>query len=91
MNTTLAHMLKKGVLVFFDDILVYNSTLEAHVNHLLHMLQLLAHDKWQVKYSKCAFAKRQIDYMGACHIRTRSIHRPFQNWSNQKMATSRKC
>lgn len=31
MNTTLAPLLRKGVLVFFDDILVYSATLEEHV------------------------------------------------------------
>lgn len=32
MNTTLAPLLRKGVLVFFDDILVYSATLEEHVH-----------------------------------------------------------
>jgi hypothetical protein len=41
MNTTLAPMLRKGVLVFFDDILVYSSSLEEHVNHLHQIFQLL--------------------------------------------------
>jgi hypothetical protein len=41
MNTTLAPMLRKGVLVFFDDILVYSSSMEEHVNHLHQIFQLL--------------------------------------------------
>jgi hypothetical protein len=52
------------VLVFFNDILVYSGTLEDHVLHLKQVLQLLAQDKWQVKYSKCSFAQRQIDDLG---------------------------
>jgi hypothetical protein len=34
MNTTLASLLRKCVLVFFDDILVYSPTLESHTHHL---------------------------------------------------------
>jgi hypothetical protein len=48
MNMTLAPLLRKGVLVFFDDILVYSSTLD-HVRQLEQVLQLLAQDKWKVK------------------------------------------
>jgi hypothetical protein len=28
------------------------------------VLQLLQQDKWQVKFSKCSFAQRKIDYLG---------------------------
>jgi hypothetical protein len=41
MNATLTPCLRKSALVFFDDILVYSSTLEDHVTHLQQVLQLL--------------------------------------------------
>jgi hypothetical protein len=41
MNTTLAPLLRKCCLVFFDDILIYNPTMVAHVDHLQQVLQLL--------------------------------------------------
>jgi hypothetical protein len=31
MNATLAPLLRKGALVFFDDILIYSASLEDHV------------------------------------------------------------
>lgn len=34
MNTTLKPLLRKCVIVFFDDILVYSSTWEEHLQHL---------------------------------------------------------
>jgi hypothetical protein len=49
--------------VFFDDILMYSSTLEQHVNQLSQVLQLLQQDKWHVKLSKFSFAQRKIDYL----------------------------
>lgn len=64
MNTTLAPQLRKCVLVFFDDILVYSATLEEHLVHLRQVLQLLTADKWSVKMSKCKFAQQQIVYLG---------------------------
>jgi hypothetical protein len=45
MNTTLAPLLRKYALVFFDDILVYSPTLDDHVKHLEQILQLLSQDK----------------------------------------------
>jgi hypothetical protein len=39
MNSTLAPFLRKFVLVFFDDILVYNESYEQHLQHLLQVFQ----------------------------------------------------
>ena len=64
MNSTLAPLLRRCVLVFFDDILVYSATFEEHLEHLKAVFQLLEQDKWQVKLSKCSFAKNNISYLG---------------------------
>jgi hypothetical protein len=52
------------VLVFSDDILIYSQSLEDHVIHLGEVLQLLRRDQWRVNMSKCAFATREISYLG---------------------------
>lgn len=64
MNTTLAPLLRKCVLVFFDDILVYSETFEDHLVHLRLVLQLLSKDQWLVKRSKCKFGQQQLLYLG---------------------------
>jgi hypothetical protein len=64
MNSTLAPLLRQCVLVFFDDILIYRPSLEAHLQHLQQVLTLLSQDKWQVKLTMCSFAQRSIDYLG---------------------------
>jgi hypothetical protein len=64
MNATLAPLLRKSVLVFFDDILVYSASYEEHFKHLEQIFQVLEKEKWRVKLSKCTFAKREISYLG---------------------------
>ena len=64
MNNTLLPVLRKFALVFFDDILVYSPSLEAHIEHLCVVLELLQKENWKVKLSKCTFATRSISYLG---------------------------
>lgn len=64
MNSTLAPLLRKCVIVFFDDILIYSKSYEEHLIHLQEVLSLLAKDQWHVKLSKCKFAQRKIGYLG---------------------------
>jgi hypothetical protein len=64
MNKTLAPILRHYALVFFDDILVYSKTWADHIQHLQSVFQLLWDDQWQIKLSKCAFARQEIAYLG---------------------------
>jgi hypothetical protein len=47
MNTTLTPLLRKSILVFFDDILVYISSFEAHLQHMYEVFSLLRVDQWK--------------------------------------------
>lgn len=49
MNTTLAPGLRRFVIVFFDDILVYGHTFEDHLEHLALVCSWLAVDKWKIQ------------------------------------------
>ncbi|KAK1679066.1 hypothetical protein QYE76_039914 [Lolium multiflorum] len=64
MNDSLAPVLRKFALVFFDDILIYSPTFELHLEHLSTVLSILQRDKWHVKLSKCAFAQQKVNYLG---------------------------
>ncbi|WVZ73357.1 hypothetical protein U9M48_021672 [Paspalum notatum var. saurae] len=64
MNSTLAPLLRKCVLVFFDDILIYSTSLEEHIGHLRMVLELLQQDQWKVKLSKCSFMQNKLTYLG---------------------------
>nr|KYP60178.1 Transposon Ty3-I Gag-Pol polyprotein [Cajanus cajan] len=64
MNDLFRPYLRKFVLVFFDDILVFSSNLEDHLIHLKSVLELLTTNQFFAKYSKCVFAEKSIAYLG---------------------------
>ena len=64
MNHLLKPYLRKFVLVFFDDILIYSLTLEKHLQHVDLLLQLLWKHKLFAKLSKCSFCKEEVEYLG---------------------------
>jgi hypothetical protein len=66
MNLTLAPLLRKSVLVFFDDILVYCKTYQDHVVHLEEVFNILQKEQWRVKLTKCSFALREVSYL--CYV-----------------------
>jgi hypothetical protein len=64
MNQLLQPFLRKCVLVFFDDILIYSKTEAKHCEHAKHILQVLRRNKIFAKLSKCVFGQQQIEYLG---------------------------
>lgn len=56
--------LRKFVLVFFDDILVYKKSKSEHLGHLREVLALLKQYQLFLKRSKCRFAMEEIEYLG---------------------------
>lgn len=64
MNKILAPYLRKFVLVFFDDILIYSKSATEHAQHLSLVLQLLRHHQLFAKPSKCVFGQDQVEYLG---------------------------
>ncbi|XP_042952144.1 uncharacterized protein K02A2.6-like [Carya illinoinensis] len=64
MNDVFKPYLRKFVLVFFDDILVYSKSRAEHLGHLSKVLSLLQQHSLYAKRSKCKFAVGEIDYLG---------------------------
>lgn len=64
MNKIFAPLLRKSVLVFMDDILVYSKTLEEHLDHLSQVFGILQEHKFFIKRSKCVFAQQELEYLG---------------------------
>lgn len=55
MNTDLSPTLRKYAVVFFDDILIFS---KSYMEYLASVLQIMKEKHWQVKMSKCDFAKQ---------------------------------
>lgn len=64
MNHVFKHLLRKYVLVFFDDILVYSKDLSSHLTHLEKVFQILQDNHLKVKLSKCSFGQPSVNYLG---------------------------
>lgn len=64
MNKVFKAYLRKFVLVFFDDILVYSNNLSDHVQHLVIVLEELRRHSLYANMSKCTFAAPQVEYLG---------------------------
>lgn len=56
--------LRKFVLVFFDDILVYCPNWQTHMSHLTTVLTVLCNNCFVANRQKCNFGLTSIDYLG---------------------------
>lgn len=56
--------MRKFLLVFFDDILVYNKDLEDHLKHLTIVLTILQENELYANHNKCQFAQEKVEYLG---------------------------
>jgi len=64
MNAVFRPYLRKFVLVFFDDILVYSRKLKEHLKHVRLVLEALKVHHLYAKASKCTFGSLEVDYLG---------------------------
>ncbi|KAM0905424.1 hypothetical protein ACQ4PT_017397 [Festuca glaucescens] len=64
MNDIFAPYIRKFVIVFLDDILIYSKSWPEHFLHLKAVLCTLREKKFLAKSSKCSFAQTSISYLG---------------------------
>ena len=64
MNSIFKPFLRKFVLVFFDDIIIYSKSWKDHVEHVDKVLQLLEEKQLFAKRSKCFFGVQEVEYLG---------------------------
>jgi hypothetical protein len=64
MNDVFRPILRRFVLVFFDDILVYSKDWKSHMSHLEKVLSVLQLNGLVANKKKCHFAKASEDYLG---------------------------
>ncbi|GJR68435.1 retrotransposon-related protein [Tanacetum coccineum] len=64
MSEVFAPFLRKFVLVFFDDILVYSRDMVEHAKHMDLVLSTMQFHQLFAKMSKCVFRTTQVEYFG---------------------------
>nr|KYP52820.1 hypothetical protein KK1_025355 [Cajanus cajan] len=64
MNQIFQNQLRRYVLVFFDNILVYIPSWSSHLLHLESVLEILQLHKLFAPLSKCSFGMQEVDYLG---------------------------
>ncbi len=60
MNDVFKPFLRRFILIFYDDIMVYSTTIEEHISHLWQVLQLMRHNQL---YAKLGVAIRAYQYV----------------------------
>lgn len=63
MNSVFQHYLRRFLLVFFDDILIYSRSMEDHLSHLYQTLLTMRTHCLYAKKSKCYFGVDKVEYL----------------------------
>lgn len=64
MNDLFRPLLRRYVLVFFDDILIYSRSWQEHLEHLAQVLEILRRNQLKLKQSKCLWGQPKVEYLG---------------------------
>ena len=79
------------VLVYLDDVLIFSSNLDDHLQHLDKVLSLLNQHQLSLRLSKCRIGKSELNSLG--HTLSSQGIKPFfqKDRSSYKLAYSSKC
>ena len=64
MNSVLHPFLRRFVVVYLDDILIYSKTAEEHKLHVRQVLDVLRQNRFYVCQSKSNFASEETNFLG---------------------------
>ena len=64
MNEMLKEYIRKFVIVYLDDILIFSRTREEHLQHVRKVLEKLQQNKLLINLKKCTFLQKELIYLG---------------------------
>jgi hypothetical protein len=64
MNEVLKDFIRKFVIVYLDDILIFSKTEAKHLNHLAVVMRRLQQHKLMINMNKLSFMRTQLIYLG---------------------------
>ena len=64
MNETFRDELGKFAVAYIDDLLIYSTSLEEHVQHLRRIFEKMRKEKIYAKKVKCYFAQEKVPFLG---------------------------
>ncbi|GJV77235.1 putative reverse transcriptase domain-containing protein [Tanacetum coccineum] len=92
MNRVYKPYLDKFVILFIDDILIYSKLEEEHEIHLKTILDLRNKEKLYVKFSKCEFWLKEVQFLGhvvncdGIHVDPSKVE-SVKNWKTPELPT----
>ena len=64
MNKVLGQAMYKYAIAYLDDVIIYSSTFQEHLNHLAEVFSKFRSAGLKLKMSKCQFLMKEINYLG---------------------------
>ena len=64
MNHVLRHFIGRFVVIYFDDILIYNKSLDEHVEYIKCVLAVLRKECLYANLEKCIFCTDKVVFLG---------------------------
>ena len=92
MNHILREFIGKFVVVYFDDILIYSTSLDFHIDHLKSVLTVLRKEQLYANLEKCIFCTNHVVFLGFV-VSSKGVQvdeekvRAIQEWPTPKSVT----